>query len=244
MDSSSVFAGTILADREFVEIPDPRSGEVVVACACTPSEMLDVWSCARDALQVTGRWPVVFANWDSGAVDESLIDPFPDFDGSDDLVGFAGRLASEPLASAEAVATTRWSVAAHRPFGPVDGTHLEWFEPDESIGLALVLLPTPNCWEVPLYLEFFGCESSERVALLARTMHAWHERYGAEIVAHFGTMMEFGVASPPMTKDEAVAVGAEQSAIAPSTLDLAGVSEVQHARTLIGRDTWFLHERP
>lgn len=72
----------------------------------------------------------------------------------------------------------------------------------------------------------------------------WRRAYGAELVANFGTMLEFVVARPPETLDAAWELAVQQDLIARSTLAGRGVTIRDHARTLISRPTWFLHNRP
>jgi hypothetical protein len=72
---------------------------------------------------------------------------------------------------------------------------------------------------------------------------AW-QAYGAELVAHFGTMLQFVVSRPPQTLDQAFALAVQQNAVAPCTLALPGVSLREHVRALMCVDKWFLHERP
>jgi hypothetical protein len=121
--------------------------------------------------------------------------------------------------------------------------HLEWFEPD-GLALWLVLLPTTRSWEVPAYISFYGAEGEGGAERLVAVIRSWHGRYGAELVAHFGTMLEFSVGRPPLSLQEAWQLAREQELIAPCTTALQGVPLRQHARALVGRGTWFLHERP
>jgi Domain of unknown function (DUF4253) len=57
-------------------------------------------------------------------------------------------------------------------------------------------------------------------------------------------MLQLQVSAPPKTLDEAFEVAVEQSLAAPCTLALPGVSIRDHARALMGRPEWFIHERP
>jgi len=106
--------------------------------------------------------------------------------------------------------------------------------------VALVSLPTPNSWEVPAYIHFGDPDPAVLVALCRR----WQERWGAEIVAHYGTMLEFSVLRPPTTFEEALAPAREQIAVAADTTVLPGVPFAEHVTSLVGRSNWFLHSRP
>lgn len=119
--------------------------------------------------------------------------------------------------------------------------HLQWYEPRESH--ALVLMPSDRGWEVPAYVSFYGahqCNSQFVVALLKE----WNDRYGAELVAHYGTMLQFQTTRRPQTAEEAFHLAWQQHLIAPCTTILPGVSVRDHARALLHTNQWFLHERP
>jgi len=121
-------------------------------------------------------------------------------------------------------------------------SHLLW-NPMPSDQLVLLLFPSLHGWEIPAYISWFGatrCNSQLIVALL----HHWHRRYGAELVAHYGTMLQFVVARRPTTAEEALELAWQQYLVAPCTTVLPGVSVRDHARALLHTDRWFLHERP
>ncbi|UXI65805.1 DUF4253 domain-containing protein [Tahibacter amnicola] len=120
--------------------------------------------------------------------------------------------------------------------------HLEWFAPPPE-EQALLLLPSARHWEAPAYIHWFGalrCNSQTIVALLRE----WHARFGAELVAHYGTILQFGVARPPATPEAAFELAWQQHVVAPCTTLLPGVSVRNHARALLHAQRWFLHERP
>ena len=64
----------------------------------------------------------------------------------------------------------------------------------------------------------------------------WHEQYEAELVCHFGTMLNFIVAKPPNTSESAFELAWEQMVIAECTIILPGVSLRDHARSLLVAD--------
>lgn len=121
--------------------------------------------------------------------------------------------------------------------------HLDWFVP-EGQPCAVVLLPTIHGWQAPAWLAFFGAEGEGRRERLVAVMRTWDERWGAELVAHWGTMLEFVVARPPTTVAEAFPVAVAHDLLARSTLRPAGLSVRDHARALVNRTSWFLHDRP
>lgn len=89
-----------------------------------------------------------------------------------------------------------------------------------------------------------GVHTADQRVALAAVLRSWGKRFGAEIVAAWGTMLQFVVARPPVTLDEALDLAFEHDRVAPSTLPLPGVAIRDHARALLHRDTWFLHDRP
>ena len=62
--------------------------------------------------------------------------------------------------------------------------------------------------------------------------------------ANWGTMLQFVVARPPRTLEQAWTLALQQHLVARDTLTGPGVPFRDHARTLIARPTWFLHCRP
>lgn len=117
----------------------------------------------------------------------------------------------------------------------------EWYDVSSSNTIPLLLLPTPNSWEALAYIDFFGSQNStEDIAILKY----WHDRYDAELVAHYGTMLQFFVNNKPQTPIEAYELAAQHYEFAPCTLILPGVAIREHAKALLNIDRWFLHERP
>ena len=122
-----------------------------------------------------------------------------------------------------------------------DPTYLEWYNMISADTIPLLLLPTPNSWDTLAYIHFFGAmNSAEAIAILKY----WYDRYGAELVAAYGTMLQFYVKQKPQTLDEAFELACQHNEFAPCTLILPGVSIREHARALLHTERWFLHERP
>lgn len=120
-------------------------------------------------------------------------------------------------------------------------TYLDWFEPGGAV--QIVLLPRPEPWVVPAYIRTYAAaytSSEVQVALFRR----WHERYGAEPVASWGTMQQLVVTRPPGTLEEAWELARAMRLLWPDTTSLPGVTVREHARDLVGLDRWFLHLRP
>lgn len=125
---------------------------------------------------------------------------------------------------------------------PPDTHYIDWYIPLNE-PQALILLPTLNCWEALAYIHWHGADTSGTETAIAM-LRWWNEKYGAELVAHYGTMLHITIDRRPSNIDEAFRLAWEQEALAPCTTALPGISLRDHARTLLMADKWFLHERP
>lgn len=117
-------------------------------------------------------------------------------------------------------------------------SYLDWYQPTGQT-LALLLLPTPYSWETLAYLSWYG-GSKGAIPLLKK----WHQLYDAELVCHYGTMLQLLVGKRPSNAEEAFGLASEQVLLAPCTTILSGVSIRDHARSLLQLNQWFIHERP
>lgn len=136
----------------------------------------------------------------------------------------------------------RWLAALEEAHGAADPERgrQERFDPDNA---WLVLLPTPHSEEALAYLHWYGMERGRADGFIA-LLRRWREQHGAELWAHYGTMLEFTVRQPPQDFDSALALAREHDLAAPCTLALPGIALRHHALGLVGHGTWFLHERP
>lgn len=124
---------------------------------------------------------------------------------------------------------------------PIDTTYLDWFVHNDT--LDLILLPTPNSWDSLAYIHWFGA-GMVGTPLVIALLKKWYEQYQAELVCHYGTMLQLSVGRSPDNLEEAFSLAWEQMAIAPCTLLLPGVRLREHACALLTVRRWFLHERP
>lgn len=136
----------------------------------------------------------------------------------------------------------RWLAALEKDQGVADPERgrQDCFDPDNA---WLVLLPTPHSEEALAYLHWYGMERGRADGFIA-LLRRWREQHGAELWAHYGTMLEFTVRQPPQDFDSALALAREHDLAAPCTLALPGIALRHHALGLVGHGTWFLHERP
>jgi hypothetical protein len=252
----SLLAGTALAGRTQCSLPVLDTDEVTLAVEVSPEELFEVWSIARQLVEKTGRWPVVTVYWgnESASWSEKLegedffnrfgyANPPSDSDVSpgailarsakaDALAFLQKQLQRDPDLLSDEHDTDQQETGAE---------HLDWFTPLRQT-TALLFLPVAHGWESLAYLHWFGAgnDSEFFVALL----RLWYERFGAELVAHYGTMLQFVVNRPPANLEEATELARQQVIAAPCTTMLAGVGLEHHARALIGLEKWCLHERP
>ena len=133
-------------------------------------------------------------------------------------------------------------IPAKKSLPPDDTHYFDWYVPLNE-PQALILLPTMNSWETLAFIHWHGAETCGTETAIAM-LRWWREKYGAELVAHYGTMLHIAITRRPSSIEEAFRLAWEQEALAPCTTALPGVSLRDHARTLLTTDKWFLHERP
>lgn len=132
-----------------------------------------------------------------------------------------------------------WELA-HGHLQTPEAGRFDWFQPNQAV---LLLLPTASSWETLAYLHWYGTSDhgAEYYIALGKS---WEERFGAELVAHYGTMLQCFVSRPPSEPYSAWELAREHDLAAPCTLDLSGISVRHYGRGLVDQDRWFLHERP
>lgn len=121
-----------------------------------------------------------------------------------------------------------------------EASRQDWFTQDPSV---MLFLPTSAGWEALAYLNWYGTSDvgAEHYIALGKS---WEERYGAELVAHYGTMLQCLVSRPPESMGEAFPLAREHHLASPCTLDLPCFLLRDYAKALVRWDRWFLHERP
>ncbi len=206
------------------EFTIPGTAEVAPCRPLTPGSELDEWRHAR--AEHPDRWPVVIEVWGE------LADVFDRCE-----YGEAAPAALLEQAKAHQAVWDFTDLEDEGPTGQADGSAIDWFPPSRP---HLVLLPVRHGWEVLAYLHFYEQKTVNAMAIL----RSWHERFGAELVCHYGTMLQFVVSRPPTTEAEAWQLAREQATFAPCTTLLPGLTVGDLAQLLRGRPTWFIHERP
>ncbi|GAA1610057.1 hypothetical protein [Actinoplanes couchii] len=114
------------------------------------------------------------------------------------------------------------------------GLH-QWYQPER---VELLLPPTTEPHLLAGWVSFHGTLGAESV--LAGALLQWHDRWQAELVAGWETMLQLVVGRRPEEPDDAFEV-AYQIALLASHLEMT-VWEIALAVTR--GDEWFLHNRP
>jgi hypothetical protein len=120
----------------------------------------------------------------------------------------------------------------------------DWFDhfPKHSRHIALLLLPTEYGWETLAYLHWYGSgsiTSGGAIAFLKR----WYENYQAELICHWGTIIDLKVPKLPQTIQEAFNLAIEHNTFSSYTVSNHGFIR-EYARELMLRYHWSFHERP
>ena len=233
--------------------------ELAFALECDTDEVLPAWEAARSVLTATGRWPLVVHEWDGFAgpgwlhrlAEERnrllVMQAELRYATGDHTLGRSDYVVTVP--TAEAALAQRLSAmsdeignASGAPGAPGSelSRHLEW--PDPPGPPAVILLPVANGWDSLVHFDLGPAGGAlGSVGKLIAVLRSWHDRYGAELVANWGTVLQFVVARPPATIDDARLPALEHVAVAPATAGpVPGIPFHHYARTLVGRPTWLL----
>ncbi len=110
-----------------------------------------------------------------------------------------------------------------------------WHEPVDP--LAILLLPIGASCEALAYIHWWGCHTIGTPSVI-RLMRGWEERYGAELMCHYGTVLHLNVAAPISSASEAFEVASEIETICMES------GFIESAADLLGATHWHLHNRP
>jgi hypothetical protein len=251
---SETLASTRFGGRQHVVLE--RGGGAAVAVQIDPAEARAAWLEARALLDITGRWPVAVTGWSPDAraswsqQASTFLDPR----------GYAGEKRSSLeaiLEQAESIdldaALTKledddWNQwLQEEATGEVSWAAAEmayWFEPGASQPTAMVFLPTARSAATVAYESWYAENPRLPAAALVALLERWNAAYGAEVMAHWGTMLQVRVERPPHDIVQARALAREQLLVAPCTAIMPGTHPEVHAQALLQAKTWFLHERP
>ena len=193
------------------------------------------------AAQTIDPWPAVTTAWPDEPVDaDDLHLCVPTFDGVDLLAEVRQHFASPTTWSVD-----RWvydRVIADPRLLPQAQAQAEhrvgtgwWYEPRT---VELWFLPTPHPHLAAAWLSYHGTLGQPEV--LAAALWQWHQRWGAELVANWSTMLQFVVSRRPALGDEAWELAGQHKALANHLED----DQWLVALALTRSDEWALHDRP
>ena len=103
--------------------------------------------------------------------------------------------------------------------------------------VQLVLLPTPLPWLAPYWLGYWGTQDS---TWLSAVQWQWHHRWGAELVASWGTVLQFLTSRQPDPGEQAWELAGQLKKVGTSLQ----MDQWMLALALPHTDGWLLHDRP
>jgi Domain of unknown function (DUF4253) len=110
-------------------------------------------------------------------------------------------------------------------------------EPLPEVWIAL--LPVDESWKAAAILPWGGYNENPGPAVHTAVLRDWNRRYGAELVAMTGDVLELSVTRPPTSDEAALALAREQFSYAPDIVQ-QGVGDVEAlAATLKNGHAWY-----
>ncbi|MGC4864680.1 DUF4253 domain-containing protein [Micromonospora sp. DT53] len=106
--------------------------------------------------------------------------------------------------------------------------------------VQLVLLPTTSQWLAPAWVPYFGATRDNGIPALAAAMWQWDQRWGAALIAAWGTMLQLTAQRRPQPGPQAWELAGQLLAVGGSLQ----CEQWQLAIALTRGDAWFLHDRP
>ena len=101
--------------------------------------------------------------------------------------------------------------------------------------VQLVLLPTASQWLAPAWVGYHGAGSDDHRLAWAAAMREWDQRWGAGLVAAWGTMLQFVVDRPPRPGRQAWDLAGQLLAVGGSLQ----YQQWQMALAVAHSDAWF-----
>lgn len=138
----------------------------------------------------------------------------------------------------------RWEVDrfGEAAIAPESTGILEWSDFSDGADYVAVLPSTPNSWEGLACMGWYGL--GHNAAIKVAALRSWHERFGAELVCAFSTVLQLQVRRRAVDLEEALDLAIEQHHFAPDARILSGVSLREHARALFSGNRWVFLAKP
>jgi hypothetical protein len=228
--SKHVTGGSVVTLNETPEGP-------LRAALVSARQAFAAWTALREAVPLTGVWPVVIGNR------AELANLGPDAEPVVDILASAAELDLDTWVMEQVQQDPGRYNAPTGPW-PDEAPHMTSFYSLDCIArqsnpAVIALAPTTLPYEVPAHLRFGGwneCPPPEaHVAFLRR----WHERFGAEPVAVTDDVVELLVRRPIGTREEALQVARLQYVYCPDIVEQGTNSVEALAATLLGDPRWY-----
>jgi hypothetical protein len=219
------------------------------ACAVPGDRAAESWRLLRDAIPVTGCYPIIIgnvtklesfeSNWRLSALDASETESTP-VDVAEWIEAKIEEMIADFEDDAEAPETPPrgpWpSETTHSPdYASVMNT-----AGTRHLGLVgIVLLPTADPFQVPRAMAFGGWNDCPEPSVHEAFIRYWNEKYGAELVAITDDVVEMYVARPPASRDEAINLALEQYAYCSDIVDQGTETVDRLAAEILGQPRWF-----
>ncbi|HTV43360.1 MAG TPA: DUF4253 domain-containing protein [Candidatus Sulfotelmatobacter sp.] len=100
-------------------------------------------------------------------------------------------------------------------------------------------IPTSLNWQAPAYIGAGGWNECPDAAVLAALARRWHERFGAEFVSITHDTIEFLVANPPASKEQAIELAKEQFIVCSDIVTQGTDTISALAATLLNSNYWY-----
>jgi hypothetical protein len=180
------------------------------------AEALAWWRQLRGLVDATGYWPVVLGSPDNAEM-VSEMHAFDDFGPADLEPGAAAAFDLARWRSQRAAAYAEWGDEPHGPWLELGIEPSIDFTVDTDIlsgqllpTVVIGLVPTTSSWQVPLILKYGGWNECPPPMVHAAILRDWERRFGAELVALTGDVVELAVARPPTDREPALELAREQ----------------------------------
>nr|WP_299857854.1 DUF4253 domain-containing protein [Sphingomonas bacterium] len=103
----------------------------------------------------------------------------------------------------------------------------------------ILLIPTTESAAVPAYLRWGGWNACPAPEYHVAALRSWHERYGAELVAIGGDVLNLRVTRRPQSRDEALALAREMYVYDEDIVSQGTETFAVLGATLMASDWWF-----
>lgn len=231
-----------LLEREGVTVPEIApavhfDAELLMGFPVGAAAALDVWEAIRGTTERTGLYPVLLVDGNAYLGGDDLgFGTVPAILAAAGRIDAAARL-KRPEVSEELEGLEEGEWVGGKPSNEFALLDSGSGRPREDV--RMLLLPTRAPWEAAAHLRWsapnYNINPEDHVAV----HRYWHERYGAELVAVSGDVLEMRVARPPRDRAGAMALAWEQSVYCPDIVMQGTGTVAALAGLLLGAGVWF-----